>query len=239
LAGEIVPKPIRQLNLFRQHALVTVTETGQVTAIVTAPRQTFQAFSGTAINTVQIQSTHQHIDNVQTDVPGLTGLHSNDAEQSTSVRSTAPISMIVENGDGTPATGTITVRFDIDISPNDTSDDSGGPRFRRDVDLNIQSTYVDIITSPEGDGVTVFAHNTNTVLAIDTFFSSSSTQFNSSQTTSFSYTGTFPVQTNTFVNYADTFDSFPDGTFGHQDSTEATAKPSHLTWDFGLTTNGD
>jgi hypothetical protein len=220
-------------------AYVTQTEGGIVTTTEALPISP----SGASLRTVEFHSLHRNTDQIQTDANGPYDIHHDGNGETTSTSSSAPFVMNVKNTDGTPATGTITVTFDISVSADDASGDNGVARFHRDAQLDIDSTYVHIVVEPNrGNGVRVLVPGTlNTVLAEDPNFSSGAAmEGNPSATLSYHYTATFPAAASVSVNYSSSLGSYVEGTFGGSQQfpqSEQASKISDFSWDFTMTAN--
>jgi len=219
---------------------VSATESGLGTITTALPTST--PGSGSNLQMVEFHATFQNLDSLQTDANGPYGIGGGPynsgglAGQTTTVQSTAPFQMLVQNTDGTPASGLITVHFDITISANDTSSTTGDQRFVRQGVVDIKSTYVDIKTIGSTGGIGVFLPGTATPLAIDSNFSNGP---GGNPDLSFSYTGTFPTAASTAVAYTSQLLSGPSGRFGADQNgvgvAEYATKTSSLAWSFTMT----
>lgn len=210
--------------------LASVQESGQVSSVIGGPVQP----SSTGVQGLYITVSHSHTDQVYADANGPYYIGPNIANETTTATSNGFMNWVVQNTDGTPATGTMTVTFSVSISGYDASGPNGTQRFDRSADLAIETNYFNIGISAEGPGVSVTDPSGTTIYKSDTTFESTVNPPVGGGTAAFEWTQTFPIQSSELnVKYLSRLVSGPDGTFYNE---TAGATPN-FGWKLSFTVN--
>lgn len=214
-----------------QRIMHTVAATGIGSA--TTSMQLPTSGSNTGSSVIQLTDKETQAWTVDTDANGGYPLNGAGSMSSLVSPSNGTFQMNSLNPDGSSPSGTVTVTFDVSVSPPDTSGPNGSSRFPTNGYVKVWTNYVniDVGIGEGGSNASVTLPGSQTILKSDPGFSSAGN-------VSFAYTGTFPVQSILNLNYGSSLQTSINGSFGAYGSAEHAQRSTSFSWNFSIVANG-